>query len=133
MIFVNLPVADLEASTAFYTGLGFAKNADFSDERASCIVISEEIHVMLLRREFFSEFITGDIAPSGTTQVLPCLTASSPSEVDQLVKTALASGGKPWKPLMRQGPMYGHSFADPDGHAWELVHMDLSATVAEQV
>jgi predicted lactoylglutathione lyase len=131
MIFVNLPVADLDVSTAFYTGLGFAKNAEFSDDRASCIVISETIYVMLLTREFFAEFITGEIAPSGTTQVLPCLSASSPAEVDELVNTALALGGKPWRPTMHQGSMYGHSFCDPDGHAWELVHMDLAAEGAD--
>ena len=126
MIFVNLPVADLDASTAFYTGLGFSKNAEFSDGNASCIVISEAIHVMLLTREFFAGFITGEIAPPGTTQVLPCLSASSRDEVDELVNKALALGGKPWRPTMEQGPMYGWSFCDPDGHAWELMHMDLS-------
>lgn len=131
MIFVNLPVADLAASTAFYTGLGFTKNADFSDDRASCIVISDSIHVMLLTREFFSEFINGEIAPRGTTQVLPCLSASSRGEVDELVNTALALGGKPWRPTMQEGPMYGHSFCDPDGHAWELVHMELAAEGAD--
>ena len=60
MIFVNLPVANLEASTRFYTALGFKKNPDFSDETASCMVVSEQIYVMLLTHEKFKGFINGE-------------------------------------------------------------------------
>ncbi len=127
MIFVNLPVKDLEAATAFYTGLGFSVNPQFSDEQCTSIVISDTIVVMLLVESRFRDFINGDISNAHeSSEVLLCLSAESPQEVDDLVAKALASGGKPWKDLMQEGPMYGHSFADPDGHVWEVLHMDMS-------
>jgi predicted lactoylglutathione lyase len=128
MIFVNLPVNDLAASTAFYTGLGFAINEQFSDDQAACIVVSETIYVMLLVEDRFKDFINGEISDAHqSSEVLLCLSAESRAEVDQLVAAALAHGGKPWRPVLEQGPMYGHSFADPDGHVWEVLHMDMSA------
>lgn len=124
MIFVNLPVTDLSASTAFYTGLGFRLNPDFSSEDCSCIVVSETIFVMLLTRDRFADFTAGPVgdAQAGTT-VINCLSATSPDEVDELIGRALAHGGKPWLDKITDGPMYGHSFADPDGHVWEVLHM----------
>ncbi|HEV7792176.1 MAG TPA: VOC family protein [Pseudonocardia sp.] len=128
MIFVNLPVNDLADSTAFYTGLGFAINEQFSDDQAACIVVSETIYVMLLVEDRFKDFINGEISDAHqSSEVLLCLSAESRAEVDQLVAAALAHGGKPWRPVLEQGPMYGHSFADPDGHVWEVLHMDMSA------
>lgn len=128
MIFVNLPVADVAASRAFYTSLGFSINEQFSDEQVACVVVSDTICVMLLEHARFRDFITGDIADAQTsTEVLNCLSAESRDEVDTLVSTALANGGKPWKDKLVEGPMYGHSFADPDGHVWELMHMDMPA------
>lgn len=127
MIFVNLPVKDLTAATAFYTGLGFSVNPQFSDEQCTSIVISDTIVVMLLVESRFRDFINGDISNAHeSSEVLLCLSAESPQEVDDLVGKALAGGGKPWKDLMQEGPMYGHSFADPDGHVWEVLHMDMS-------
>jgi predicted lactoylglutathione lyase len=127
MIFVNLPVKDLAASVAFYTGLGFTVNEQFSDDQATSIVISDTIVVMLLVEKRFRDFINGDIANAQeSSEVLLCLSAEGPQEVDDLVSRALASGGKPWKERMQEGPMYGHSFADPDGHVWEVLHMDMS-------
>jgi uncharacterized protein len=127
MIFVNLPVTDLEASTAFYTALGFNKNPDFSDDTASCMVVSEQIYVMLLTHEKFKTFINGEIADAKkTTEVLTCLSASSRDEVDDFKQKALAAGGADWKPNMEMGPMYGCSFQDPDGHVWEVMYMDMS-------
>lgn len=127
MLFINLPVTDLAASRAFYTGLGFSVNEQFSDTRCACIVISDTICVMLLVQERFRDFINGDISDAHTaTEVLNCLSADSRDEVDSLVSSALANGGKPWKDKMEEGPMYGHSFTDPDGHVWEVVHMDMS-------
>lgn len=124
MIFVNLPVTDLSASTAFYTGLGFRLNPDFSSEDCSCIVVSETIFVMLLTRDRFADFTAGPVgdAQAGTT-VINGLSATSPDEVDELIGRALAHGGKPWLDKITDGPMYGHSFADPDGHVWEVLHM----------
>jgi uncharacterized protein len=128
MIFVNLPVADLTASKTFYTGLGLRINEQFSDEQTACMVVSETIYVMLLVNERFADFINGEISDAHrSSEVLLCLTAESRAEVDQLVASALAHGGKPWQPVLEQGPMYGHSFADPDGHVWEVIHMDMAA------
>jgi hypothetical protein len=128
MIFVNLPVNDLADSKAFYTGLGFSINEQFRDDQAACIVVSETIYVMLLVEDRFKDFINGEISDAHqSSEVLLCLSAESRAEVDQLVAAALAHGGKPWKPVLEQGPMYGHSFEDPDGHVWEVLHMDMSA------
>ncbi|MEV4609998.1 VOC family protein [Neorhizobium sp. LMR1-1-1.1] len=127
MIFVNLPVADLQASTAFYTALGFNKNPDFSDDTASCMVVSEQIYVMLLTHDKFRMFINGDISDARKTkEVLNCLSASSRDEVDGFKAKALAAGGGEWKPNMEMGPMYGCSFQDLDGHVWEVMYMDMS-------
>lgn len=127
MIFVNLPVAALQASTAFYTALGFKKNPDFSDDTASCMVVSDQIYVMLLTHDKFRMFINGDISDAkATKEVLNCLSASSRDEVDSFKAKALAPGGAEWKPNMEMGPMYGCSFQDPDNHVWEIMYMDMS-------
>lgn len=127
MIFVNLPVADLAASRAFYTALGFSINEEFSDERCAAITVSDTICVMLLAESRFRDFINGDISNAHqSTEVLNCLSTESKDEVDDLVAKALANGGKPWLDKMEEGPMYGHSFADPDGHAWEVMFMDFA-------
>ncbi|MGH3436543.1 MAG: VOC family protein [Sciscionella sp.] len=127
MIFVNLPVTDLSAARTFYTGLGFSVNEQFSDAHCACIVISDTIFVMLLEHGRFRDFINGEISNAqATTEVLNCLSAESRQEVDELVASALAGGGKPWKGRMEEGPMYGHSFADPDGHVWEVLFMEQS-------
>lgn len=126
-IYVNLPVADLAAAKAFYAALGFENNPTFSDDNAACMVIAENISVMLLTEPFFAGFINGEIADPATTETLLCLSAESRDQVDATIATAIAAGGKPWKPVMDMGPMYGGSFADPDGHVWELMYMDLGA------
>jgi predicted lactoylglutathione lyase len=128
MLFVNLAVADLEATRAFYTGLGFGLDARFSDESSACFVISEAIVVMALQRERFAAFVAGPVAdPAAGTAVINCLSAGSRDEVEDLVARALRSGGSPWLEQVEVGGMYGHSFADPDGHVWEVMHMDLAA------
>ncbi|MCC7370781.1 MAG: VOC family protein [Chloroflexi bacterium] len=124
MIFVNLPVKNLTASRDFFDALGFSFNPEYSNEKAACMIVDENIFVMLLTEPFFQGFINGEIADATkTTEVLTCLSASSPEEVDSLISKALAAGGKPWKPTSAQGPMYGGSFQDLDGHVWELMHM----------
>jgi hypothetical protein len=128
MIFINLPVEDVETARTFYAALGFTLNPMFSDERTASMVIEENIVVMLLRRDRFQDFVTGAISDARqSTEVLNCLSAQSREEVDEMLAKALASGGKPWQPVMDQGPMYGASFQDPDGHVWEVMHMDLPA------
>lgn len=129
MIFVNLPVADLAASRTFFGALGFRFNPNFSDESAACMVVADNIFVMLLTKARFSDFITGPISDATqATEVLTCLSVDSPEQVDDLLATALCAGAKPWKPIMDYGFMYGCSFQDLDGHVWELMHMDATAT-----
>jgi uncharacterized protein len=125
MIFVNLPVRDLEASKRFFGELGFEFNPEFSDGKAACMVVDENIFVMLLLEQFFKGFINGEIADApSATEAITCLSADSRDEVDETVAKAIAAGGKPWKPAMEEGPMYGGSFQDLDGHVWELMHME---------
>lgn len=127
MIFVNLPVKDVTTSREFFAKLGFTHNPDFSDENAVCVVISDTIYAMLLAEPFFKTFMSKEIADTATScETLLCLTADSREEVDQLVDTALTSGGKPSGQTMQEGPMYGRSFEDPDGHIWEVMYMDMS-------
>ena len=128
MIFVNLPVSDLAASRSFFGALGFTFNEEFSDDKAACVVLADNIFVMLLRRDFFATFVNGEIADATqSTEVLNCLSASSREEVDAMVRAAVEAGGKPWKDTFSQGPMYVGSFQDLDGHVWEVMHMDTSA------
>jgi uncharacterized protein len=125
MIFVNLPVKDLDASTAFFTELDFAFNSEYSDDRAACMVIDDNIFVMLLTEERFKDFINDEIADaSRTTETIICVTVDSKEEIDETIAKAIAAGGKPWKPAMNEGPMHGGSFQDPDGHVWELLYME---------
>lgn len=126
MIFVNLPVKDLDAAKEFYTALGFSINPDFTDETAACVVISEAIYVMLLTEPKFRQFITNEIADAhSSTEVLNALSVESREEADQMLRKALAAGGKEWKPVMEEGPMYATTFQDLDGHVWETIYMDL--------
>jgi uncharacterized protein len=129
MIFVNLPVADLARAKAFYGSLGFAFNEQFSDENAASVVISEQITVMLLTRARFADFVPGGAVgdPAQGTTVINALSVDSREEADDMLARALASGGKPWQPAQDHGFMYGTSFTDPDGHAWETMWMDSSA------
>ena len=123
-IFVNLPVKDLDASKAFFTELGFAFNPEFTDDSAACMVVDENIFVMLLTEGRFQDFINGEISDATrATEVLTCLTVDSKEQVDETVATALAAGGKPWKPATEMGPMYGGSFQDLDGHVWEMLYL----------
>jgi predicted lactoylglutathione lyase len=124
MIFINLPVADLDRAAAFYAALGFGFNEQFSDERTASVVISEQIVVMLLTRDRFADFVPGEVGnPGEATSVINALSVESREEADELLSRALASGGRPWQPAQDDGFMYGTSFADPDGHVWETVWM----------
>ena len=129
LIFVNLPVADLPRSTAFYEAIGATKNEQFSDDTAACMVLSETIHVMLLTHDKFRQFTPKAIADAKTTsEVLICLSADSREEVDDMVDKAGAAGGAVDPgPKQDYGFMYGRSFEDPDGHIWEVMWMDVAA------
>ncbi len=124
MIFVNLPVKNLDASKGFFGELGFSFNPQFSDESAACMIVEENIYVMLVTESRFKDFINGEISDATkATEVLTCLSADSKEQIDRQVAKAIAAGGKAWKPAMEQGPMYGGSFQDIDGHVWELMYM----------
>jgi predicted lactoylglutathione lyase len=125
MIFLNLPVKDLDATRSFFGELGFEFNSEFSDDTGACMVIDENIFVMQLLEDRFRDFINDEIADaSATTEAITSLTADSRQEVDELADKAIAAGGKPWKPTMEEGPMYIRSFQDLDGHVWELAYME---------
>jgi len=128
MIFVNLPVKDLNATKAFFSSLGFSYNPQFSDEKAACMIVEENISVMLLQHDYFRTFINGDIAdPAKGVEVLNALSCDSREAVDDMVAKALAGGGKAWKPAADHGWMYAWSFQDIDGHVWELMYADPSS------
>lgn len=122
-IFVNLPVTDLGRTVAFFTALGFAFNDEYTNDRAAAMVVNDDAFVMLLVEDFFTTF-TGQPVPS-TREAVVALSADSPEEVDELVARALSAGGASAMDKLVDGPMYGWSFLDPDGHQWELIHMDL--------
>ena len=129
LIFVNLPVADLERATAFYEAIGAKKNEQFCDDTASCMVFSETIHAMLLTHDKFRQFTPKKIANAKeTSEVLICISADSRAAVDDMVNKATAAGGSADPgPKQDHGFMYGRSFEDPDGHIWEVMWMDLAA------
>lgn len=127
MIFVNLPVADVEAAKAFYVELGFKVNPLFSNEDTASIVVEDNIVLMLLAEPRFGDFIVNEIAPRDTTEVLVCFSADSREDVDALCDRALAAGAEPWKDPQDHGVMYGRSFRDLDGHVVEVMWMDVQA------
>ena len=133
MIFINLPVTDLDRSVAFYEAVGARKEPKFSNEAAAMMVFSETISVMLLTKPFYTTFTSKPIADAlQSSQVLLCLSADSVADVDATVDKAGAAGGVA-DPSPKQdmgGLMYGRSFEDPDGHHWEIMWMDAAA--AEQ-
>ncbi|ALH78836.1 VOC family protein [Sphingopyxis macrogoltabida] len=134
MIFVNLPVTDLDTSKAFYEAVGAANNPAFTDETAACMVVAEgSIHVMLLTHEKWATFTSKAIPDARTTaQVLLCISADSRADVDALVDKAVAAGGKgDPTPTQDYGFMYGRSYEDPDGHIWEVMWMDPAAASGE--
>ena len=129
MIFVNLPVADVKRSTAFYEAVGATKNPQFSDDSTSCMVISDTIFVMIMTHEKFRQFSPKAIPNAHeTAQVLLALSADSREAVDDMTVKAGAQGVK-LDPCPQQdyGFMYGRSFEDPDGHIWEVMWMDPAA------
>ena len=127
MIFVNLPVADLPRSRAFFSELGYSFNDKFCDDNALCVELGPNLYAMLLRTDFFAGFTTKQVADSErTAQVLLALSAESREQVDQLADKALDLGAEVGD-TEDHGFMYGRSFYDLDGHGWEIVWMDEQA------
>ena len=128
MIFVNLPVRDLQKSMAFFSALGFDYNRQFTDANAACMVVSDKASVMLLHEPFFKTFTKRPICDTTThTEGLFALSCASRAEVDDLVQKAVAGGGAPAMEPQDHGFMYARSFYDLDGHHWEVVWMDPAA------
>ena len=127
MIFVNLPISDLEKSKAFYTALGFTINPQFSDDTAACVVISDTIFLMILTHPKFDGFLTKPRADtSKTTSALIALSCESRAAVDTMTDAALNSAGSEPKPRSDHGFMYTRTFHDPDGNVFEPLWMDPS-------
>jgi predicted lactoylglutathione lyase len=127
-IFVNLPVKDLKKSMEFFTKLDFTFNPQFTDETAACMVVSEDIYVMLLTQEKFKTFTPKPICDATkSTEVLVCLSCESRENVTEMVHKAVDGGGTTYNEPQDHGFMYGHGFQDLDGHIWELIYMEPSA------
>ena len=123
-VFINLPVADLLKSVAFYEALGYTRNPKFSNDDGACIVVSDTIFVMLLTHAKFRAFTPKTICDARlAVEVLLNLSCENPAQVDALVAKALAAGGSTYDEPEDLGFMYSHSFVDPDGHGWGLFHM----------
>ncbi|HET7575073.1 MAG TPA: VOC family protein [Sphingomicrobium sp.] len=129
MIFVNLPVSDLQKARSFVEALGAVNEPKFTDDTAACMTLSESIHIMLLTHGKFKQFTPKPITDAKAgSEVLLCLSADSRESVDSTIERAIANGGTA-DPAPKQdyGVMYGRSVADPDGHIWEIMWMDPAA------
>ncbi|MET0362267.1 MAG: VOC family protein [Sphingobium sp.] len=132
MLFVNVPVADLQASMAYYKAQGFDHNPQFTDDTAACIVISDTIYVMVLTHEKFAQFSSKPIPDSKTeTGALYALSRDSREAVDQIAEAGIKAGGTETRDVMDYGFMYSRAVADLDGHTWEYVWMDMSQMPTE--
>lgn len=124
-LFVNIPVADLQRSIDFFSGLGFSFDPNFTDEKATCMLVGEDAYVMLLEHDRFTDFTTKPTADaSRQTEALFSFSVDSREQVDEVTQRALTSGGTSAKEPIDMGFMYGTSFQDPDGHHWEVMWMD---------
>jgi predicted lactoylglutathione lyase len=128
-IFVNLPVKDLNRSVEFFTKLDYKFDPQFTDENATCMIVGENIFVMLLVENFFKSFTKKEFCDaSRNTEVIVCLSADSRAKVDEMIGKAVAAGGTTPNESKDYGFMYQHGFQDLDGHLWELIYMEPSAT-----
>lgn len=126
-VFINLPVKNLDRSMTFFKDLGFSFNPQFTDENAACMVVSENIFVMLLTEAYFQTFTKKPISNAKeSTEVLVALDANSRDEVQEIVAKAQKLGATIYSEPQDHGWMYQHSFADLDGHQWEFAYMDIT-------
>jgi uncharacterized protein len=127
-IFVNLPVKNLDKSIAFFTKLGYSFNPQFTDETATCMIVSDTIFVMLLTEAKFKMFTPKAICDTTkSTEVLLALSCETRARVDEMVRIAVAAGGSTYSEPQDHGFMYAHAFQDLDGHSWEVMYMDPAA------
>lgn len=124
-IFVNLPVKNLSKSMEFFSRLGYSFNDQFTDQNAACMIISDDIYVMLLMEEFFRNFTDKDLTDtSKSTEVILALSADTRGEVDEFMRKVISAGGSEPREPQDHGFMYQRSFQDIDGHLWEIFYMD---------
>jgi predicted lactoylglutathione lyase len=127
-IFVNLPVKDLNRSIEFFTALGFTFNQQFTDEKATCMVISDDIFAMLLVEPYFKTFTNKEVSDAKkSTEVILALSCESRDQVNEMVTKATNAGGTIIREAQDYGWMLQHGFQDLDGHLWEVIYMDESA------
>jgi predicted lactoylglutathione lyase len=127
-IFVNLPVKDLKKTMTFFKALGFTFNPKFTDKKAACMVIGENIYSMLITEKFFKTFIKKDISNAKkSTEVLLALSVESREKVDNIIWRAVKAGGKEPRPPQDYGWMYARAFEDINRHIWEVFFMDETA------
>jgi uncharacterized protein len=127
-IFVNLPVKDLNETVDFFTKLGFAFNPQFTDENATCMIVNNDIFVMLLVEKFFKTFTKKELCDTTKdTEVIVALSTESREKVDQMINKVIEAGGKEHSKPQDHGWMYGRSFEDINGHLWEVIYMDKNA------
>jgi predicted lactoylglutathione lyase len=126
--FVNLPVKSLNNSKEFFSKLDFKFNPQFTDENAACMIVSDDISVMLLVEKFFKTFTKKEISDATkSTEVIVALSVDTREKADELVNKAIEAGGTTYSEPQDHGFMYQQSFQDLDGHLWELIYMDESA------
>jgi predicted lactoylglutathione lyase len=127
-IYLNIPIKDLKRSTEFFTALGYTFNAQFTNEKATAMVVSPDITIMLLTEEFYKTFMKNkEIADtSKTNEMIIAVNAESREKVDEMVNKAFELGAKPVNDKYDYGWMYGWSFEDLDGHVWEIIYIDES-------
>lgn len=129
-LYVNLPVKDLKKTVDFFTALGFSFNPQFTDETATCMIVSDNISVMLLIEKKFKAFTPKEISDAAkTSEVLLALSLDNREQVDDMVRKAVAAGGTTYSDPNDHGFMYQHGFQDPDGHIWEVFYMDPNAMI----
>jgi predicted lactoylglutathione lyase len=127
-IFVNLPVKDLSRTVEFFKKLGFAFNPQFTDENATCMIINDNIFIMLLVEKFFKSFTKKEICDTTKdTEVIIAMSTESREKVDEMMQNVIKAGGKESREPQDHGWMYGRSFQDIDGHLWEIIYMDEKA------
>ncbi len=127
-IFVNLPIKNLQRSVEFFTHLGFRFNPRFTNNESTCLVVSDSIYFMLLAERAFKSFTDKEICEARThTEALIALTMPNREAVDEIVRKAIAAGGRTTRKPQDHGFMYGHGFEDLDGHNWEVFWMDAGA------
>lgn len=133
-MFLNVAVADLDRSVQFFTRLGFSFDPNFTDDKATCMNVGEDSYVMLLVRDFFSTFTTRQLVdPTTSTEAIVAIAVEDRAAVDSLADTALAAGAARSNDPQDHGFMYQRSFADLDGHLWEVLWMDAASIPGQPV